>query len=99
MIRVFSLLAALAVAASAQTPSFRNDILPIFSKAGCNTGGCHGALAGKGGFRLSLFGYNPEADWQSITQESRGRRTGPESGRGTAHRHRRFAGGKSRENR
>ena len=74
MIRVFSLLAALAVAASAQTPSFRNDILPIFSKAGCNTGGCHGALAGKGGFRLSLFGYNPEADWQTITQESRGRR-------------------------
>ncbi len=55
-------------------PSFRNDVLPILSKAGCNSGGCHGALAGKGGFRLSLFGYNPEADWQTITQESRGRR-------------------------
>ena len=55
-------------------PSFRNDVLPILSKAGCNTGGCHGALAGKGGFRLSLFGYDPEADYLSITRESRGRR-------------------------
>ena len=58
----------------AESPSFRNDVLPILSKAGCNTGGCHGALAGKGGFRLSLFGYNPDADWLSITRESRGRR-------------------------
>ena len=49
-------------------------MLPILSKAGCNSGGCHGALAGKGGFRLSLFGYNPEADYLNITRESRGRR-------------------------
>ncbi|MBX3746762.1 MAG: DUF1553 domain-containing protein [Verrucomicrobiae bacterium] len=55
-------------------PSFRHDILPILSQAGCSTGGCHGALAGKGGFRLSLFGYNPEADYRSITREMRGRR-------------------------
>ncbi len=57
--------------------SFRNDILPIISKAGCNTGGCHGALAGKGGFRLSLFGYNPEADHAAITREVLGRRIEP----------------------
>ncbi len=57
--------------------SFRNDVLPIFSKAGCNSGGCHGALAGKGGFRLSLFGYNPEADHFAITRESQGRRIEP----------------------
>jgi hypothetical protein len=57
-----------------EPPSFRNDVLPIISKAGCNTGGCHGALAGKGGFRLSLFGYNPEADFLTIARESRGRR-------------------------
>jgi hypothetical protein len=57
-----------------EVPSFRNDVLPVLSKAGCNTGGCHGALAGKGGFRLSLFGYNPEADFLSIARESRGRR-------------------------
>jgi hypothetical protein len=54
--------------------SFRNDVLPIISKAGCNSGGCHGALAGKGGFKLSLFGYNPEADHLAITRESLGRR-------------------------
>ncbi len=74
MIRIFAILLALVVVAHADAPSFRNDILPILSKAGCNSGGCHGALAGKGGFRLSLFGYNPEADWQTMTQESRGRR-------------------------
>ena len=74
MIRIFTILLALIVVAGADAPSFRNDILPILSKAGCNSGGCHGALAGKGGFRLSLFGYNPEADWQTMTQESRGRR-------------------------
>jgi hypothetical protein len=55
-------------------PSFRNDVLPVLSQAGCNSGGCHGALAGKGGFRLSLFGYNPEADYFAITRELRGRR-------------------------
>ncbi|MEO8351600.1 MAG: DUF1553 domain-containing protein [Chthoniobacteraceae bacterium] len=58
-------------------PMFRRDVLPILSKAGCNTGGCHGALAGKGGFRLSLFGYNPEADYLTITRQSRGRRIEP----------------------
>ena len=57
--------------------SFRNDVLPVISKAGCNSGGCHGALAGKGGFKLSLFGYNPDADYLAITRESRGRRIEP----------------------
>ncbi len=71
---ILFLLLTLAAARAENAPSFRNDILPILSKAGCNSGGCHGALAGKGGFRLSLFGYNPEADWQTMTQESRGRR-------------------------
>ena len=57
-----------------QSVSFRRDVLPILSKANCNGGGCHGALAGKGGFRLSLFGYNPEADYLAITREAQGRR-------------------------
>lgn len=61
-------------AASDEAITFRNDVLPVLSKAGCNSGGCHGALAGKGGFRLSLFGYNPESDYLTITRESRGRR-------------------------
>ena len=53
---------------------FRRHVLPILSKAGCNTGACHGALAGKGGFKLSLRGYNPEGDYFAITRAARGRR-------------------------
>ena len=54
--------------------SFELDVMPILSKASCNGGGCHGALAGKGGFRLSLFGYDPASDHLSITRDARGRR-------------------------
>ena len=61
-------------ASAAEDVSFDLDVLPILAKAGCNTGGCHGALAGKGGFRLSLFGYDPASDYLAITRESRGRR-------------------------
>ena len=50
-------------ASGAEQPvSFRNDVLPVLSKAGCNSGGCHGALAGKNGFRLSLNAYDPKTD-------------------------------------
>ncbi|MFM8703541.1 MAG: hypothetical protein ACKOHG_06675, partial [Planctomycetia bacterium] len=48
--------------------------MPILSKAGCNGGGCHGAMAGKAGFRLSLFGYDPKSDYLAITRDARGRR-------------------------
>ena len=61
-------------APAADEVSFTNDIVPILSKAGCNGGGCHGALAGKAGFRLSLFGYDPASDHLAITRESLGRR-------------------------
>jgi hypothetical protein len=61
-------------AARAAEPSFELDVLPILSKAGCNGGGCHGAIAGKEGFRLSLFGYDPAADYLAITRDARGRR-------------------------
>ncbi|WP_164102430.1 DUF1549 domain-containing protein [Candidatus Laterigemmans baculatus] len=57
--------------------SFRHDVQPILAKLGCNAGACHGALAGKGGFRLSLHGYDPLADYQSITREALGRRIEP----------------------
>lgn len=56
------------------TWSFRNHVVSVFSKQGCNGGACHGALKGKNGFRLRLFGYDPEADFQAITREDRGRR-------------------------
>src|SRR5690606_7419724 len=59
---------------AADAPSFRHEVIPILSRAGCNGGGCHGALAGKGGFRLSLFGYDPEADYRAITRDALGRR-------------------------
>ena len=54
--------------------SFRNDVQSILARAGCNAGACHGALAGKGGFRLSLRGYDSQADYLAITREARGRR-------------------------
>lgn len=54
--------------------SFRRDVEPLFAKLGCNSGACHGALAGKGGFRLSLRGYDVAADHFRITREARGRR-------------------------
>ena len=54
--------------------SFQRHVIPILTKAGCNTGGCHGALAGKGGFRLSLSAYDLAADYLSITRDALGRR-------------------------
>ena len=54
--------------------SLRNDVLAVFAKLGCNSGSCHGALAGKGGFKLSLRGYGPLADYNAIAVQARGRR-------------------------
>ena len=54
--------------------SFRHHVLPVLSRKDCNSGGCHGSLAGKGGFRLSLRAYDPESDYRTITREARGRR-------------------------
>ncbi len=59
---------------AALAPSFRNHVLAVFAKTGCNSGACHGALAGKGGFRLSLRGYDPATDYQMIVTQARGRR-------------------------
>ena len=53
---------------------FANHVQAIMARAGCNTGACHGALAGKGGFRLSLRGYDPKTDHFNITRQDRGRR-------------------------
>ncbi|MGI8988822.1 MAG: DUF1549 domain-containing protein [Bryobacteraceae bacterium] len=56
------------------TWSFRNDVIPVLTKAGCNQGACHGALAGKSGFKLTLRGYDPEVDYDTLTRQSIGRR-------------------------
>jgi hypothetical protein len=58
---------------------FANDVVPILSKLGCNSGGCHGKAAGQNGFKLSVFGFDPETDYNSLVKESRGRRVFPAS--------------------
>jgi hypothetical protein len=56
--------------AAAQRPiSFKLDVAPVFMRAGCNTGSCHGAARGKDGFMLSLFGYDPDGDHYRLTRE------------------------------
>ncbi|MEY2727572.1 MAG: hypothetical protein RLZZ458_3439, partial [Planctomycetota bacterium] len=54
--------------------SFRLDVMPVFMKTSCNNGSCHGAARGKDGFRLSLFGFDPEGDHYRLTREIPGRR-------------------------
>ncbi|MBI2949222.1 MAG: DUF1549 domain-containing protein [Verrucomicrobia bacterium] len=60
--------------AEASEPSFRNDVMGVLSKAGCNAGTCHGNKNGKGGFRLSLRGQDPDVDYQTMTRDVFGRR-------------------------
>ncbi len=57
--------------------SFRRDVIPAFSQAGCNMGACHGTPTGKGGFRLSLRGYLPDQDFVTLTRDAAGRRIDP----------------------
>ena len=57
--------------------NFRNDVQPVLAKLGCSMGACHGALAGKGGFKLSLRGYDAAADFAAITRAAGGRRIEP----------------------
>ncbi len=54
--------------------SFRNHVLPVLTKSACNSGACHGAAAGKGGLKLTLRGYDPEADYKVLTRQANGRR-------------------------
>ena len=57
--------------------NFENDVVPILSKLGCNASGCHGKAEGQNGFKLSVFGFDPVADYGALTRESRGRRIFP----------------------
>ncbi len=58
----------------AESVSFRNDVMAVLSKAGCNQGACHGNANGKNGFKLSLRGEDPEFDFASLTRDTLGRR-------------------------
>ena len=75
-------LAALAVAfacplLAADSPSYLHEVVPVLTKTGCSQGACHGKGLGQNGFKLSLRGYDPEADHRSLTREFDGRRIDP----------------------
>ena len=57
--------------------NFENEIVPIFTKLGCNAGGCHGKSDGQNGFKLSLLGFYPREDYEFLVYEDRGRRIFP----------------------
>ena len=57
-----------------QASGFDADLLPVLTKLGCNGGSCHGALNGQNGFKLSLFGYEPDEDYEMIVRKHDGRR-------------------------
>src|SRR5437870_4684632 len=78
---LFALLLAASPVASAEPSrriSFRKDVMAVLSKAGCNSGQCHGNANGKAGFKLSLRGQDPEWDYNALTRDMFGRRTNPE---------------------
>jgi hypothetical protein len=56
---------------------FEHDVVPVLSRFGCNAGGCHGKAEGQNGFKLSVFGFDPAADYDALVKESRGRRVFP----------------------
>lgn len=60
--------------ASPHPVSFAQEIMPILTKASCNSGGCHGKAEGKNGFKLSVFGYDAGFDYDSLVKHGRGRR-------------------------
>ena len=61
--------------AESATVAFDHDVRPVLSKAGCNMGACHASQYGKGGFVLSVFGFDPQLDWNSIVRDRQSRRT------------------------
>src|SRR5256714_6761186 len=77
---LFAILAAMCLISSARAeePStkgqFRNQVQPILAKFGCTSGACHGAAAGKNGFKLTLRGYDPDVDYLVLTRQALGRR-------------------------
>lgn len=78
LIPVLSLVAC-ASALSGESPpvDFARDVVPALTKSGCNAGACHGSFQGRGGLRLSLLGFDPQADYQALVKDARGRRVFP----------------------
>lgn len=61
-------------AAAPYSTTFRNHVVPVLTKAGCNSGPCHGSLSGKNGFKLTLRGYDPDVDYFTLTRQAAARR-------------------------
>lgn len=59
--------------------SFEQQVMPLITKAGCNSGGCHGKAEGQQGFKLSVFGFDPQSDHVALVMEGRGRRVMPDA--------------------
>jgi hypothetical protein len=57
--------------------NFPNEVVPVFTKFSCNSGGCHGKASGQNGFRLSLLGFEPKEDFEHLVKEGKGRRLFP----------------------
>ncbi|MBL9155030.1 MAG: DUF1553 domain-containing protein [Verrucomicrobiales bacterium] len=78
---LLTVMAGLCTASAAEAPkptlSFKNDVLPILSRHGCAGGSCHAKAEGQNGFALSVFAYNPQADYREIVHNARGRRVFP----------------------
>jgi len=68
------LMVALWMRSGALAADFENEIQPLLTRYGCNSGGCHGKASGQNGFKLSLFGFDSLADYEEIVDRSRGRR-------------------------
>jgi hypothetical protein len=64
-------------AAAARRFNFENDVIPLLGRFGCNAAGCHGKAEGQNGFKLSVFGFDPAADYAALVKEGRGRRVFP----------------------
>jgi hypothetical protein len=76
---ILSALTAVGNAADNVSPRIRftTDVVPVLTKLGCNSGGCHGKATGQNGFKLSLLGFEPSLDFQALVNEARGRRLFP----------------------
>jgi hypothetical protein len=76
---VLTALGAVCFGAEPARISFENDIEPLLARFSCNTSGCHGKAEGQNGFKLSVFGFDPDGDYRAIVSEGRGRRVFPTS--------------------
>jgi hypothetical protein len=74
----FAVMTSMLSAARGESPvSFVNEVVPVLTKQGCNGGACHGKAVGQNGFKLSLFGFEPDEDYEHLVLEQKGRRVVP----------------------